>query len=417
MKKRSSSSSEVLPPTYERKSHYCLFGTLRASRLELLSKNNKMKIPKNSIIQIKNLKKSNSIYRKVNTHNYNNKKHDILDGAKIYLKLDKSDEIAKIVYEEDKKRYFNKEFHLNKTVDREELKKRMKNMATFYRNLNKKNIKKIGKFNSAKVRRPSTTFNGIKSIKSLINVNNRLIHNYKYQGENEILKSKMNYEAVNNFLKSMDDKKKTLYDEMEKKFLLNKNRKTIADDFNNNENENQVKSNSNDKIKNKRKINKISRNNKLDEANFIKFRKKMILKEKKIFQEKSKVFDNILNYDFKNFYTTKEEDDKHQVVNYRLLGRTILMRNLMKQMKITVYKDESLNVLRGYQSLKISSIKSDNFKNKLQDHYDNQNNNDVFFFSGSIKDRPIPHFLKLKFSMNTAKKFGEINGSYFGLPV
>ena len=48
----------------------------------------------------------------------------------------------------------------------------------------------------------------------------------------------------------------------------------------------------------------------------------------------------------------------------------------MKQMKITVYKDESLNVLRGFQSLKIASIKSDNFKNKLQDHYDNQNNNE-----------------------------------------
>ena len=92
-----------------------------------------------------------------------------------------------------------------------------------------------------------------------------------------------------------------------------------------------------------------------------------------------------MNYDFKNYYTTKEEDDKHQIINYRLLGRTILMRNLMKQMKITVYKDESLNVLRGFQSLKIQSIKSENFKNKLQDHYDNQNNNDVFFFLVLLK--------------------------------
>ena len=426
MKKRSTSSIELFPSLSKRRSNYFLFDSLKSSRLNLLSKNknnnnNKIKIkPKSSIIQIKNLKKSNSIYRKVNTQNYNNKKHDTLEGAKIYLKLDKSEEIAKIVYEEDKKRYFNKEFHLNKTVDREELKQRIKNMTSFYRNLNKKKIKKIGKFNSAKERRASTTLNGIKSFKSLININNRLIHNYKYQGENEILKSKMNYEAVNNFLKSMDDKKKTLYEEMEKKFLINKNRKTIADDFIaiNNNNDNQIKNNPNsDKEKNKRKVNKMIRSNKLDEAKFIKFRKKMILKEKKVFQEKSKVFDNILNYDFKNFYTTKEEDDKHQIINYRLLGRTILMRNLMKQMKITVYKDESLNVLRGFQSLKIASIKSDNFKNKLQDHYDNQNNNDVFFFSGSIKDRPIPHFLKLKFSMKTAKKFGEINGSYFGLPV
>ena len=96
-------------------------------------------------------------------------------------------------------------------MDREELKQRIKNMTSFYRNLNKKKIKKIGKFNSAKERRASTTLNGIKSFKSLINISNRLIHNYKYQGENEILKSKMNYEAVNNFLKSMDDKKKNRY--------------------------------------------------------------------------------------------------------------------------------------------------------------------------------------------------------------
>ena len=374
MEKRSSSTVKLFPSTSKRRSNYSLFDSLKPSGFSILSKN-KIKIkPKNSIITIKNIKKSNSIYRKVNTHNYNKKKSEVLDGAKIYLKLDKSDEIAKIVYEEDKKRYFNKEFRLNKTVNREELKQRIRNMTSFYRNLSKQRIRKIGKYNSAKERRASTTFNRIKSIKSLININNKLIHNYKYQGENEILKSKMNYEAVNNFLKSMDDKKKTLYEEMEKKFLFNKNRKTIADDFINSDNI------INDKEKNKRRINKLIRKNKLDEAKFIKFRKKMILKEKKIFQEKSKVFDNILNYDFKNFYTTKEEDDKHQIINYRLLGRTILMRNLMKQMKITVYKDESLNVLRGFQSLKIASIKSENFKKKLQDHYDNQNNNDVFFF-------------------------------------
>jgi hypothetical protein len=382
MEKRSSSTAKLFPSTSKRRSNYFLFDSLKPSRFNILSKNksNKIKIkPKNSIITIKNIKKSNSKYRKVNTLNYNNKKNDILEGAKIYLNLDKSDEIAKIVYEEDKKRYFNKEFRLNKTVNREELKQRIRNMTSFYRNLSKKRIRKIGKYNSAKERRASTTFNRIKSIKSLININNKLIHNYKYQGENEILKSKMNYEAVNNFLKSMDDKKKTLYEEMEKKFLFNKNRKTIADDFINSD---IIKS---DKEKNKRKINKLIRKNKLDEAKFIKFRKKMILKEKKIFQEKSKVFDNILNYDFKNFYTTKEEDDKHQIINYRLLGRTILMRNLMKQMKITVYKDESLNVLRGFQSLKIASIKSENIKKKLQDHYDNQNNNDVFFFLVLLK--------------------------------
>ena len=103
MKKRSTSSIELFPSSSKRRSNYFLFDSLKSSRLNLLyknknNKNNKIKIkPKSSIIQIKNLKKSNSIYRKVNTQNYNNKKHDTLEGAKIYLKLDKSEEIAKIV--------------------------------------------------------------------------------------------------------------------------------------------------------------------------------------------------------------------------------------------------------------------------------------------------------------------------------
>ena len=137
MEKRSSSTAKLFPSTSKRRSNYFLFDSLKPSRFNILSKNksNKIKIkPKNSIITIKNIKKSNSKYRKVNTLNYNNKKNDILEGAKIYLKLDKSDEIAKIVYEEDKKRYFNKEFRLNKTVNREELKQRIRNMTSFYRN-------------------------------------------------------------------------------------------------------------------------------------------------------------------------------------------------------------------------------------------------------------------------------------------
>ena len=134
MEKRSSSTAKLFPSTSKRRSNYSLFDSLKPSGFSILSKN-KIKIkPKKSIITIKNIKKSNSIYRKVNTLNYNNKKKDILEGAKIYLKLDKSDEIAKIVYEEDKKRYFNKEFRLNKTVNREELKQRIRNMTSFYRN-------------------------------------------------------------------------------------------------------------------------------------------------------------------------------------------------------------------------------------------------------------------------------------------
>ena len=366
-----------------------------------------------------------------NTNFFNNKKGSSLHLGKIYLKLEKSEEIAKIVNEEEKKRYFNREFHINKNINREELKRRIENISPSYqRTFNKKN-KNSKKINSVSIRRRkdrllSSSYNnyGIKSIKSLININNKLIHNYKYQGENEIIKSKINYDAVTNFLQNMDEQKKLLYEELEKKFLENKKSNPFINDDEKTDGKEKIEYNKNfvngenNEDNNRRRINKkIERELKLKEADFIKFKKKMLIKEKKTFIKKSRVFDNILHYDFKNYYTSKDEEDKYQSVNYRLLGRTILMRNLMKQMKIAVYKDETLNVLRGFQSLKIANINSDAFKKKNQDSYSNQNNNDVFYFSGSLKDKPIPHFLKLKFNMNTTKKFGEINGSYFGLPV
>lgn len=412
-------SSGFFTPKPIKNNKYLLFDSKKSNNLlqkDTISRSKKQK--KSTIIKLLNphLKKN----YKTSTHFYNNKESS-LQRAKIYLKLEKSEEIIKIVNEEEKKRYFNKEFHLNKNINREELKRRIQNKQHSYqRTYNKKN-----KTLSASVQRRKDRLGssyGLKSIKSLINVNNKLIHNYKYQGENEILKSKMNYDAVTNFLQNMDEQKKLLYEEMEKKFLENKKKNPFIENDdknreikeNNNINEKEEKS----EHKNKRKINKmIEKENKLKESDFIKFKKKLLIKEKKSFKQKSKVFDNILRYDFKNYYTSKEEDDKYQAVNYRLLGRTILMRNLMKQMKIAVYKDETLNVLRGFQSLKIANINSDAFKQKDKDSYINQNNNDVFYFSGSLKDKPIPHFLKLKFNMNTTKKFGEINGSYFGLPV
>ena len=94
--KRRSSSTEFFPSTSKRRSNYFLFDSLKPNRLHLLSSNNKNKInSNNNMIKLKNLKKSNSIYRKVNTQNYNNKKYNILDGAKIYLKLDKISYLSK----------------------------------------------------------------------------------------------------------------------------------------------------------------------------------------------------------------------------------------------------------------------------------------------------------------------------------
>lgn len=422
---KKSLSAGLFSSNSNRNSNKLLIYSIKDNKLDSNSKIKQPKINNHHIIKLHHLKKSNIKFHKFYTNIYGN--HNILNGSKVYLKLDKSEEIAKIILEEEKKRYFNREFHLNKIVNREELKRRIESITPYK---NKSFQKKIKKFEKIKYglerrhKRPFTTINnnGIKSIKSLININNKLIHNYKFQGEKEIIKSKMNYEAVTNFLKSMDEKNQKHFEEMEKKFLEKKNKKEFMPDEDNKKNKKEQHINNNisdmryNQEKNKRKINK-NNEMKLKESNFIKFKKRMIIKEKKLFQEKSKVFDNILHNDFKNYYTSKDEDDKYQTVNYRLLSRTILMRNLMKQMKITVYKDECLNVLRGFQSLKIASLNDGDFKNKDKDGYYNQNNNDLFVISGSIKDRPIPHFLKLKFNMNTAKKFGEINGSYFGLPV
>ena len=407
-------------PSPKRINKHLLFDSIKPilSPKDIISKNRKLKRG-STLIQLYSPFSPNKNHKSI--INFYNNKENTLQSAKIYLKLEKSEEIAKIVNEEEKKRYFNREFHLNKNVNRDELKRRIEKITPSYQRTYNKKDKKREKVKSVSVKRRkdrlhSSSFNnyGLKSIKSLININNKLIHNYKYQGENEIIKSKMNYDAVTNFLQNMDEQKKLLYEEMEKKFLENKKNNPFMDGdekINNNKGENK-------EDKNKRKVNKnIEKEMKLKESDFIKFKKKMLIKEKKGFIQKSKVFDNILNYDFKNYYTSKDEDEKYQTVNYRLLGRTILMRNLMKQMKVAVYKDETLNVLRGFQSLKIANINSDSLKRKEHDGYSNQSNNDVFYFSGSLKDKPIPHFLKLKFNMNTTKKFGEINGSYFGLPV
>jgi hypothetical protein len=141
-----------------------------------------------------------------------------------------------------------------------------------------------------------------------------------------------------------------------------------------------------------------------------------MIKEKKYLKQKSSVFDNILKYDFNNYYNLKNEDNKYQMVNYRLLSRTILMRNLLKQMKLFVFKDENLNVLRGFQSLKIADLDNEKFNMDNQDIYTNQNDN-MFYLGYNVKNKPVPNFIKVKFNMKTTKKFGEISCSYFGLPV
>ena len=327
-----------------------------------------------------------------------------LKSARIYLTLDIKDEIEKIINEEEKKRYFNQEFHLNKNINREELKKRIVKKVPFSE-ISQKKLKR--KFSIIKKERPKTTFKqkkqtGFNISRNLISVNKMLLRGFGSKGENEIEMSKKNLDKVNDFLKKMDEEKMRKYNEMEQMFIkknsFEKGSSLVDDGL----------------IPNGKKNKNIKTEDfKLKQSDFIKFKKKQMIKENLYLKQKSRIFDNILQYDFKDYYP---EEVKHQAVNYRLLGRTILMRNLMKQMKITVYKDETLNVLRGFQSLKIADLSSGKYKLDSKDIYTNQNEN-IFFFGNNLRNKPIPHFLKVKFSKKTSRKFGEIIGSYFGLPV
>ena len=348
--------------------------------------------------------KSLSPKKKTIKLNPNLKKHKNIKSARIYLKLEEKEEIEKIINEEEKKRYFNQEFHLNKNINREELKRRIGKKIPFNEISNKK--LKNSRNSILNNHRPKTTIKAIKNngatkSRNIISINRILLQNFKSQGESEIERSKKNLEMVNDFLRKMDEEKMHKFNEMEKQFQKNKT-------FDKDSNESKE-----DLIKEKN--NKIE-SLKLKESDFIKFKKKQIIKENQYLKQKSRIFDNILKYDFSNYYPPKNEDSKHQAVNYRLLSRTILMRNLMKQMKVAVYKDETLNVLRGFQSLKIANLNNDKFKLDSQDIYTNQNDN-MFFFWNNMRHKPVPHFLKVKFSKKTTRKFGEINGSYFGLPV
>ena len=373
--------------------------TSKINKRNLISLNSS-NVPNNLTIIAKSL----SPKKKTIKLNPNLKKHKNIKSARIYLKLEEKDEIEKIINEEEKKRYFNQEFHLNKNINREELKRRIGKKIPFNEISNKK--LKNSRNSILNNHRPKTTIKAIKNngatkSRNIISINRILLQNFKSQGESEIERSKKNLEMVNDFLRKMDEEKMHKFNEMEKQFQKNKT-------FDKDSNESKE-----DLIKEKN--NKIE-SLKLKESDFIKFKKKQIIKENQYLKQKSRIFDNILKYDFSNYYPPKIEDSKHQAVNYRLLSRTILMRNLMKQMKVAVYKDETLNVLRGFQSLKIANLNNDKFKLDSQDIYTNQNDN-MFFFWNNMRHKPVPHFLKVKFSKKTTRKFGEINGSYFGLPV
>ena len=347
--------------------------------------------------------KSNHIFKKIKISISTNP-HKNINNERIYLRLKEKDKIEKIIKEEKKKRFFNQELHLNKNINREELKRRIFNKIPFNIISNKTLNNKRSLSSNNKRQYSSLVKNKYYTYKKSRNIEPRVFLNFKSQDNNNIENSKKNYDMVNEFLDKMDEERLRKYNEIEKRFMKNKSFEDILN----------IKKFDNKK-KDKKKDKKIE-NLKLGESDFIKFKRRQMIKEKKYFKLKSRIFDNILKYDFINYNTLRNEENKFQTVNYRLLSRTILMRNLLKQMKIAVFKDENLNVLRGFQSLKIADLSNEKYNLKNQDIYENQNNN-MFYFGYNLKNKPVPKFIKLKFNMKTTRKFGEIIGSYFGIPV
>ena len=357
---------------------------------------------KNKTIKIS--PKSNRIFKKIKS-NLNTKSHKDIKKERIYLRLEEKDEIEKIIKEEEKKRFFNQEFHLNKNINREELKRRIGNKIPFNIISNKALKNQRNSLSDKKKLYTTLTDNKKYSFMKSRNIEPKKFLNMKSNDNdnNDFENTKKNYDLVDEFLDKMDEERIRKYNEIERNFMRHLSYENIL--FINKKDDN---------IKLDKKIE--IENLKLKESDFIKFKRRQMIKEKKYFKQKSRIFDNILKYDFNEYNTIKDEESKFQIVNYRLLSRTILMRNLLKQMKVAVFKDENLNVLRGFQSLKVADLENKKYKLNNQDIYENQSDN-MFYLGYNLKNKPIPHFLKLKFNMKTTKKFGEIIGSYFGLPV
>ena len=351
---------------------------------------------------------SDDVFKKIN-NNIKTKNRTSIKSSRIYLRLEQRDEIEKIISEEEKKRYVNKELNINKIINRDELKRRFKKVPFSDISIKKSRNKK---YLSPKMKRPLSSIskkssNEFSHTRGLISINNVLLQNFRSEGKNEIERSKKNFEMVNEFLRKVDEENMDKYYEIEKQFLKNKN----------NEEEKKNQEIINKKILKNNNKEKRRESIKIKESDFIKFKTLQMIKEKKFHRQKAKIFDNMLKNDYQNYYQTRSGENKYNTINYRLLSKTILMRNLMKQMKIATFKDETLNILQGFQSKKISDLANDKFNLENKDIYTNQSDNMYFFGNNKLKYKPIPRFLKVKFSMKTSKKFGEINGSCFGLPV
>ena len=190
--------------------------TLFLSTNNFLNKENNLIISRDLSKKNKTIKiPTNRIFKKIN-RNITTKSRKENKSAKIYLRLERKEEIEKIIKEEEKKRFFNQEFHLNKNINREELKRRIGNKIPFNKISNKiiKNRMSI-KSNAEKIM--STSLSNKKyNFRKSRNIEPKIFLNFKSQDDNDIENSKKNYDMVNDFLNKMDEEKILKFNEMEK---------------------------------------------------------------------------------------------------------------------------------------------------------------------------------------------------------
>ena len=343
----------------------------------------------------------------------------LLSPQKIYMKLEERDKIEKIIKEEAKKIYFKQRINFGQNLSVDEFKTRLANKApqnAYKRELARKIKEKIKLKNKLVSHFPiKKNLNNINTekqidlnqkINNIIKVNQKLFRNFTlYQDEKDGEQSKKNMSLVKEFIEKNNEVKTKLSIEMSKQFDTNKKELFMELDS--------------EKIF-KNDANKLKKY--MDEKNFRNYRRKQFIKLKKYFEEKSKVFDIILDDEFysnsqKSHYIKQDRFGRNKV-NYKALSNKILISNLIKQMNVIYLRDPSLNLLRGNQTKKIEDLQKEVSLYDEDKELYNKNNNDILSFSKHNKKWLIlPGFVKTKFKRKTNMKFGEISDNYFGIPV
>ena len=323
--------------------------------------------------------------------------------SQIYMNLGQRDIIEKIIKEQSKKIYFNKRINYSQQLSAEELKSRFINSIpqnTYKRDLKRKMKEKLKE-------KPKSFKKEIKRIKkldfnsnsiNLIKANKKLIRNVgAISTGREMVYCKKNLNIVNNYFNKAAKQKARISMIMTNKFEF-KN-KEIFKGFNFD--------------KSKKNISFIER---INDKNYKKIKKKLLLRMKNKLKEKSIIFDNIITDEFntnlEKIRSIKDDTISRNKINYVALTNKILLTNLIKQMRIIYMKDPAMNILRGNKTNTISDLRKEiSLFDQFEGLY-NKYNDDITFTRYNKIKLALTKFIKFIF-----KKETNFHDNYFGLPV